>query len=215
MKKLPTKERQRLLSIGFNQCGRCLQVLPYENYSDTNFKISGWCFACMTKYHFETKKKTRSRSFVRLTPGELRRKKLSEAAGYRKCRKCSFTLPMAEFRNTPDVSCKKCSSSATGSEALKEYLARFNLQKCCTCKSIKAESNFYASVKTSKMRIVCKQCDKEHSKKWKEENPQRFKDLIRNVQGRRRARIRNLHHKPITGEEYEILRAQRIKIFGE
>nr|DAI78619.1 MAG TPA: Stc1 domain [Caudoviricetes sp.] len=169
----------------------------------------------MSKYHFETKKKTRSWSFDRLTPGELRRKKVSEAAGYRKCRKCSFTLPMAEFRSTPDVSCKKCSALTAGAEVLKEYLAGFNLQKCCTCKSIKSEVDFYISSKTAKRRIVCKKCDKEHTRNWIKDNPQRFKDLSRNVAGRRRARIRNLYHKPITGEEYEILRAQRVKIFGE
>lgn len=215
MKKLPKKERHRLLSIGFKQCARCLQVFPYENYSVTNFNTKGWCADCMTKYHFETKKKDRSGPFSRLTPGELRRRKVSEAAGYRKCRKCSFTLPMSEFHNPPASSCKKCSSLRDGADSLKDYLSQFKLQKCCTCKSIKSEVDFYISSKTAKRRVVCIQCDKEHTRNWIKDNPQRFKDLSRNVAGRRRARIRNLHHKAITGEEYEILRAQRIKIFGE
>lgn len=215
MKKLPKKERLRLLSIGFNQCIRCLYVLPYENYSDTNFRISGWCADCVTKYHFESRRKTRKQSFDRLTPGELRRRKTSEASGFRKCRECSFTLPIAEYATNPSAVCKKCTFVSSGAELLKEYLEWFNLQKCCTCKSIKPFSDFYTSSSTDKRRLVCKQCDKEHNRNWRKNNPQRFKDLMRNTSGRRRARIRNLHHKPITGEEYDILRAQRIKIFGE
>lgn len=208
MKKLPIKERHRLLSIGFKQCSRCLCVYHKDFYTDGQFRISGRCYLCKLSYTQTNAVVSRGR--FRKTPGQRNRDRFMEASGYRKCVKCLFTLPVTEY-SSDQTTCNECGKKDV---QIKKYIASFNLHKCVTCMGYREQHKFYRR-HSGKYESQCRECVSSRLVTWKSENPDRYRNAVRNGQGRRRARIRNLHHKPITGEEYEILRAQRIKIFGE
>lgn len=211
LKKKDSERRKKIMDYGLIECSICRETYSIREYYKSERTISGRCFHCRRKMHTSDYNKHQS---CAISPFVREKEKFLNSCGYRKCSKCEFTLPLTEFKNKASDRCRKCSGGKVSNSDIQKYLFSFSLKKCSCCGGIKDVHHFYKT-KTGGTRTDCKDCSKNHLSTWKSNNPKEYQQMMRNAGGRRRARQRNLHHKPITSEEYEILRAQRIKIFGE
>lgn len=211
MKKLLPEERTKLKALGFNQCSSCLHVFHYDYFNETEFYANKRCYKCLGEY--ERKRYGNPKTLApRKTPGERRREKFLKQSGYGKCIKCHFTLPRSEF-NPSGVICKKCLRG--DDRRISNYLDGLGLKSCTNCSSIKRKHEFYFLKSVGRYDPHCKVCSMESADKWKQSNIGDHRHHMRNAANKRRAFKRRLPSRPISWVEEEILRSQRIKIFGE
>nr|DAI78618.1 MAG TPA: restriction endonuclease [Caudoviricetes sp.] len=210
LEKLPSKERARLKTLGFNQCSSCLHVFHYDFFSETEFYSNKRCYKCRGNYERERHGNCKNPA-PRRTPGDRRRGKILEQSGYRKCYKCKFSLPHEEFYASNDT-CKRC---VRGDERrIANYLDGFGLKSCTNCSSIKRKCDFYFFKSVGRYDPHCKVCSTESAYEWKQSNIDASRYHMRNAANKRRAFKRHLPSRPISRDEEKLLLSQRMEIFG-